>query len=203
MPRLPNISKYCVSCRSAASGVVEAVAHADAVQRLLRRRRSRSSGTGSPAASRTVGATSMHVVELVADLALGLDAAAASARSCRCGCRPSARRPAWSTGTACPSRAPSRRRSGCRTRGVPRSSMCSISYSGVARSGASVDREPSLVVPMQRALGRGAVVADDEVDERVVEDPELRRARRSRDRRGGRRRRGSRRRPPSGAPAPA
>ena len=53
------------------------------------------------------------VGELVAHLALGRDAVAASARSCRCGCRPSARRPAWSTGTACPSRGPSRWRSGC------------------------------------------------------------------------------------------
>ncbi len=37
----------------------------------------------------------------------------ASARSCRSACRPSVRRPASSTGTACPARAPSRLRSGC------------------------------------------------------------------------------------------
>ena len=57
-----------------------------------------------------------HVGELRADLALGREAVRPVHDRCRCGCRPSARRPAWSTGTACPSRAPSRPRSGC-TRG--------------------------------------------------------------------------------------
>ena len=73
-------------------------------------------GSGSPATSRTVGGDVDDVVELVADLALGLRSRRASARWCRCGCRPSGRRPAWSTGTACPWRGPSRRRSGCRPR---------------------------------------------------------------------------------------
>ncbi len=33
--------------------------------------------------------------------------------------------------------------------------------------------KPSLVVPVHRALGRRPVVADDHVDQRVVEDAEL------------------------------
>ena len=70
-------------------------------------------GTGSPAASRTVGDDVDDVGELVAARP-GAAIRAASARPCRCGCRPSGRRPAWSTGTACWSRAPSRPRSGCR-----------------------------------------------------------------------------------------
>ena len=72
-------------------------------------------GSGSPAASRIVGATSMTWWNWRGSRPRPRSRSA-SARSCRCGCRPSARRPAWSTGTACPSRAPSRRRSGCRPR---------------------------------------------------------------------------------------
>ena len=52
-----------------------------------------------------------------------LTARPASGRWCRCGCRPSGRRSAWSTGTACPSRAPSRWRSGCTT-GTSRARPC-------------------------------------------------------------------------------
>ena len=52
---------------------------------------------------------------------------------------------------------------------------------------------------VERAFGRGAVVADDVVDQRVVEDLRAPRARRPAGRHDGRCARGSRHRPPSGA----
>ena len=135
-------------------------------------------GSGSPRSFEDGRRDVDHVVELVADLATGLDARRASARSCRCACRPSARRPASSTGTACTSRAPSRRRSGCRPSASPKSSMREAMNSAVSIAAAPLRSSSSLNVPCEVALGARAVVADDVVDQRVVEDPELARARR-------------------------
>ena len=88
MARLPNISKYCVVCRSAAVGVVERVEEAGAVHRLLVDAVDQL-GSGMPAASRTVGPTSMHVRELRAHLVARPRAGAAtprpSGRACRRG----------------------------------------------------------------------------------------------------------------------
>ena len=64
-------------------------------------------GSGRPAASRMVGATSMTWVNWDRTPPRLGDARRASARSCRCGCRPSATRPAWSTAAGCSSPTPS------------------------------------------------------------------------------------------------
>ena len=106
-------------------GVVEAVGHADALHRALRDAVHASTARGCrppPARSgrrRCSGRTGCGSHPWPG-------CRWASARSCRCGCRPSARRPAWSTGTACPWRGPSRWRSGCRSSACPRSSMWSM-----------------------------------------------------------------------------
>ena len=67
----------------------------------------------------------------------------------------------------------------------------------------AVERRHLVEAAVERALGRGAVVADDVVDQRVVEDLQVLRARRPAGRRGGRCAPGSRRRPPSGGRRPA
>ena len=69
---------------------------------------------------------------------------------------------------------------------------------GRLQLGGAVEVDHLVVGAVDRALGRGAVVADDVVDERVVEDAQLLDARRAAGRRGGRCTRGSPRRPPSG-----
>ena len=106
-------------------GVVERVAHARALDRRLldavHERRLRQPGRLEHG-RRHVD----HVRELRPHLAARRDPVGPAARSCRCGSRRSATRPASSTGTACPSRAPSRPRSGCssparRTRRAARS----------------------------------------------------------------------------------
>ena len=203
MPRLQNISKYCVSCRSGRVRVVEGVAHAHALDRLLLDAVDRSSARAARAASRTVGATSITWWNWLPHLALGLDARSASARSCRCACRPSARRPASSTGTACPSRAPSRPRSGCTPSGLPNSSIFEAMNSVVSSAAAPLKMTGLVEGAVRRPLGARAVVADDVVDRACRRGRRGPRARRRAARRGGRCARGSRRRPPSGARARA
>ena len=111
-PGCPCISKYWVSALFGSVCVVEAVGHAHAVQGHLLQP-VHESRLGDARDVEDGGGDVDDVVELVAALATGLGSVAATTRSCRCVCRPSARRPAWSTGTACTSREPSRPRSGC------------------------------------------------------------------------------------------
>ena len=136
------------------AGVVERVAHAHALDRLLldavHRRR-----LGQPGRLEHGRRDVDHVVELAAHLAAAPRCPSASARSCRCACRPSARRPASSTGTACPSRAPSRRRSGCRPPGVPNSSMRSSHELGRLERGRAV--EDDQLVEASRAASPSAL----------------------------------------------
>ena len=114
-----------------------------------------------------------HVVELRADLPAGGEADVASARSCRCGCRPSARRPASSTGTACPSRAPSRPRSGCTRSGCRTRRSAKPRTRRVSSAAAPLKMNVSLNEPLTVPSARRPIVADDVVDERVIEHAEV------------------------------
>ena len=173
MPRLQNISKYCVCARSGARLRRRSVGSIDTpcsgicwmpwtnvgcrqpgrVEHGRRRRRSRG-GTGcGPRPSPRCRS--------------------ASARSCRCASRPSARRPASSTGRACPSRAPSRPRSGCTPWACRSRRSASAMNSTVSSAAGAVEDDELVEAAVRRALGRGAVVADDHVDQRVVEDLEV------------------------------
>ena len=123
----------------------------------------------------------------------------ASGRPCRCGCRPSARRPASSTGTGV-----SRVRPADRVVvvgfGRAKSSIFDAINSAAMSAGAVEDDhlvEQPCGVPSARA-----VVADDVEDQRVVQDAEVLERVTSRPTRGRCTRR-SRRRPPSGAPRAA
>ena len=69
--------------------------------------------------------------------------------------------------------------------------------------GGAVEVDHLVVGAVERALGRRAVVADDVVDQRVVEQVRASPACRAGGRRGGRRTPGIPRRPPSGGAAPA
>ena len=169
------VAEHLEVLRLAALGrrrVVEGGRHRDAVQRHLldavHERRAR----GSPAASSTVAATSMTWWNCVRTSPFA-SIPSASARSCRCACRPSATRPASSTGTACPSRAPSRPRSGCTPSGAPKSSMREVMNSTVSRPTAPFRTIELVEAPVRRSLGRGAIVADDHVDQRVVQHLEV------------------------------
>ena len=152
--------------------VVEAVAHAHALDRLLLDAVHRASAPAgrrprAPSARRrSRGGTGCGPRP-------SPGCRSASGRSCRCACRPSARRPASSTGTACPSRAPSRPRSGCTPSACRTRRSAHAMNSAVSSSAAPLRRNSSLKLPLTGALGAGAVVADDVVDQRVVEHAEV------------------------------
>ena len=122
-PALVVDARGCRTSRSTASraaparfGVVEAVEHARAfVRALLHAVDHRRLGKAGRFQDRRGEVD--DVAELIAHAAFFLDARSASARWCRCACRPSATRPAWSTDRASSSPRPSPRRSG---RTIPR-----------------------------------------------------------------------------------
>ena len=178
-------------------GVVERVGHRDAVQRHLLdavdEGRLRQPG-GVEHGRGDVD----HVVELGADLALGLDAS-----------RPVDDR---AVARAAPVRGDLLRPlvgRVHRVRPADRVVVVRLRRAEVVDAlGHELDRlEPERAVQddqlveaaVRRALGRGAVVADDHVDQRVVEDLEVFERVDQRVRRGGRCARGSPRRPPSAA----
>ena len=171
MPRLPNISKYCRSWRSGRLRLVEGVEHAGALdRRLLHAVDHRRLGQAGRLEDRRCDVDDVR--ELRPHPARLLDARRASARSCRCGCRPSATRPAWSTATACSSPRPSRPSSGCRSR-RPELVHLADHELGRLEGGHAVEVGHLVEGAVHGAFGRRAVVADDVVDDRVVEDAEV------------------------------
>ena len=129
-------------------GVVEGVEHARALHgRLLHAVDHRRLGQPGRLEDRRRHVD--DVGELRAQAAAARRCRRASARWCRCGCRPSARRPAWSTGTGCPSPTPSRPRSGCRSSGEPNSSILLSMNSGVSSAAMPLKLAISLKAPLR------------------------------------------------------
>ena len=171
MPRLQNISKYCVSRRSGRRLVVEASEHRDAVRgHLLDAVHERRLGQpgGVEHGRRDVD----HVVELVADLALGLDpvrpvhdrAVARPAPVRGDLLRPLVRR-VHRVGPA----------DGVVVVGPRRAEVVDSRGHELDRleAGCAVQDHELVEAAVRRALGGCAVVADDHVDERVVEHLEV------------------------------
>ena len=201
MPRLQNISKYCVASPLAGCGVVERVAHGHALDRALLDAVD-DRGLGQPGGIEHRRRDVDHVVELRADLALGRDALGPVDDRAVAG-------PAPVRGDLL---GPLVRRVH-RVRPADRVVVVRLGRPelvdlrrhelGRLERGGAVEADHLVERAVDCALGRRAVVADDVVDERVVEDVEVAPARRSAGRRGSRCARGTRRTPPSGARARA